>query len=183
MVTVLFPNNLISGFRKCGVYLNSEAIEILDDVAPAPQDAEQHDISIPQQQQSVPKGSQVHTSSDKQDAEKITDAMIAKFMQRYEKGYDLYDPIYQKGLETNNLVSTIPNSGVENFADVPVLNPLPVTDEENTISSVASAEVSAALASTSLPSNLPVTENIVISNHSNILQKFISPFGSKQPSK
>jgi len=76
------PNNLISGFKKCGIYpFNSEAIEILDDVAPAPQDVEQHDISMSHQQQSVSQGSQIDASSDKQDAEQITDEMIAKFIQ------------------------------------------------------------------------------------------------------
>ena len=86
----------------------------------------------------------------------------------------------------NNLVSTIPNFVAENFAGVPVLNPVPVTDVENTTSSVVSAEVSAASnipASTSLHSNLPANENNAPSSQSNILQKFISPFASKQSSK
>ena len=206
------PNNLISGFRKCGIYpFNSEAIEILDDdIALAPQEVEQHDmstshrqpsvslshqqqsmsishqqqpVSVSHQKQPLQEESQDDTPSHKQVAEQITEEMIAKFMQRYEEGYDLYDPIYQKWLEANNLVSTTSNSVTENFADVPVLNPILVTGVENNTSSVVSA-ASSIPARPSLPSNLPANENNnITSSYSNTVQKFMSPFASKPSRK
>jgi len=111
-------------------------------------------------------------------------------MRRYEEGYNLYDPVYQKWLETNGLVSTTPNSIVENFSDVPVLNPIPVTDVENVTLSVASAaNVSSSVVSTasnisaspSRPTNIPVNEKNNAT--SNILRKYISPIATKQSSK
>jgi len=56
--------------------------------------------------------SQIYTLSDEQ-AMQLSDDMIEKFMRQYENRYDLYDPVYQKWLETNNLVSTTSNSVVE----------------------------------------------------------------------
>jgi len=101
---------LISG--KCGIY------PILDeDVALAPQDAKQNAISHQQesvlmsdQQQLVPQGSQIYIQGCKV-SEQLTDEMITKFIRQGR--YNIYDSVYQKWLETNNLVSTTPNSIVE----------------------------------------------------------------------
>ena len=137
------PNNLIFGFKKCGVYpFNREAIEVLhDDVVVADKqvsnDKEQpclsnnnssfHNQLLDQQE------SHNHSSNNKDTDDKITDEMIIKFKRRYEEGYNMDDPIYQQWLEANNLVSShstasisTNNSVIDNFTDVPVLSPVAV---------------------------------------------------------
>ena len=45
----------------------------------------------------------------------ITEEIITKFKRRYEEGYDLYGPLYQKWLDVNNLGSSSLSSIVETF--------------------------------------------------------------------
>ena len=68
----------------------------------------------------------------------IIDEMITKFKHRYEEGYDLYDPLYQKWLNANNLGSSTSSSILANFEDVPVLSPVAIIDTETTTPSTSS---------------------------------------------
>ena len=109
----------------------------------------------------------------------ITDEMITKFKHRYEEGYDLYDPLYQKWLDANNLGSSTSSSILANFDDVPVLNPVAIIDTATTIPSTSSvtSNIPKDVIATPLPSHLPANKNnnAVTSNTSSILQQLLTP--------
>ena len=191
------PNNLISGFKKCGVYpFNREAIEVLyDDVAMAvlqvSNDKEQpclsnnnssfHNHLLDHQE------SHNHSSNNEDTDDEITDEMIIKFKRRYEEGYNMDDPIYQQWLEANNLVSShstasisTNNSVIDNFSDVPVLSPVAVTDVEITTSNTSSAasNIPGDVTTTSLQHHLHANKNNSAIT-SNILQQLITQVNPK----
>ena len=109
----------------------------------------------------------------------ITDKMITKFKRRYEEGYDLYDPLYQKWLDANNLGSSTLSSILANFEDVPVLNPVAVIDTETTTSSTSSvtSNIPEDVTATPLPSPLPANKNnnAITSKTSSIIQQLLIP--------
>ena len=101
------PNNLISGFKKCGINpFNCETIEILDDGVPAmlqvsaadEQPWTSHENSVCQDQHFEHQESHNDLINNEDTANIITDEMITKFKRRYKEGYDFYDPLYQSGL-------------------------------------------------------------------------------------
>ena len=57
------------------------------------------------------------------------------FQQRFEKGYDLYDPLYQKWLELEHPeTSTSHHSGssiLNLFPKAPIVNPVEIIDDSN----------------------------------------------------
>jgi len=61
--------------------------------------------------------SQDGTPNDDDTTTTLTEEIVDKFKRRYKEGYNLYDPIYQKFLEVNGLVS---HSVVALLSDIPV---------------------------------------------------------------
>jgi len=129
-------------------------------------------------QQSLPYRSQIDTLSDEQ-AKQLSDDMIENSCDDMKMGMI---SMTQNWLETNNLVSTTPNSIIENFVDVLVLNPISVTNFENITLSVVSVASNISASKSPLPSKgLPTNEKQLCIIKP--LEKFVSPFTSKQSSK
>ena len=170
----LSSHNIIAGF---GVYpFNRNAIEILnDDTANEsgidlncnhddctsmledfdPSDVNQYQLSDEINEQSAPTHS-------------FTEQDILLFQRRFEEGYDLYDPLYQKWLELEHPeTSTSHHSGsllLNLFPEAPVINPVEMIDDgknaENSTESQREAESSVPNFTTNTKSNHSVQQTV-----------------------
>ena len=101
----LSAQNLISGFKKCGIYpFDHTAIEIIDDSPTEPSNHTEtisnHSPTEPANNNELANSSFLLATADENKS--ITEAMASKFERRLEEGYDLPDPMYQKWLAINH---------------------------------------------------------------------------------
>ena len=104
----LSGHNIIAGFHKCGVYsFNRNAIEVLDDDSANESGIDlncSHDDGRPLLSEDLyPADENPTTSSHQMNEHKqsvqiqsFTEQNVLLFQRRFEEGYDLYDPLYQK---------------------------------------------------------------------------------------
>ena len=103
----LSGRNIIAGFHKCGVYpFNRNAIEILDDDTANESGIDlncDHDDSRPVPDDFYPVDAnptqpshQMNESEQSVTTQSFTEQTILLFQRRFEEGYDLCDPLYQK---------------------------------------------------------------------------------------
>jgi len=122
--------NIVAGFRKCGVYpFNRNAIEIIDN-----DPTDDSGIDLNHSCDDTPESEPPHkTNKESVPTQSLTEQNILLFQRRFEEGYDLYDPLYQKWLElehpeaarSHNLESSILNF----FPEAPIVNPVEITDD------------------------------------------------------
>lgn len=133
----LSAQNIVAGFRKCGVYpFNRNAYEILDDNTANESGIDlncSHDDDTPVSEDFDPvyaNPTQLPHQMNEQSAstQPFTEQNILLFQQRFEEGYDLYDPLYQKWIEMEHSeVATSYNSEssiLDLFPEAPIMNPI-----------------------------------------------------------
>ena len=119
--------------------------------------------------------------------------MRLKFERRYEEGYDLPDPLYQKWLKITHPESVDNGTLADVFSDIPPLSPVQITDDshstllnpsevetivQSTISSSATLLPGSSTQSSS--KQQPVKETHDTSNqHTTLLDKILVPPKSK----
>jgi len=174
------PNNLIPGFRKCGIYpFNHNAIEIIEyDTVTAPQ---LESTAIPtssssqgnpasSDQDSGSQESQDGTPNDDDTTTTLTEEMVDKFKRR---GATYVIQYIRNGLVSNSVVALL--------SDIPALTPVAATNVEQLASNKQSLGNSPTdVVRSSLQSETPAIENnIVTPNPSMFLQKLITPVNPK----
>lgn len=104
----LTPTNIISGFRKCGIYpFNRNAIPVLaDEESCTAQETQEHQKTSDQPKEQIDESlisMETETSESTRPCSRpqpiFTDDEVARFERRLEEGYDLYDPQYSRWLE------------------------------------------------------------------------------------
>ena len=163
----LSAQNLISGFKKCGIYpFDCTAIEIIDDNYTSPIQPSNHTENIsddcptePANNDEVISGySPTKPTNNNEFAcssfstelaianvdEPITEAMASKFERRFEEGYNLPDPIYQKWLALNhpevNKYNTPHGFLVDFFPDASIPDPAIIVENDSNTASTSELE-------------------------------------------
>ena len=170
----LSAQNLISGFKKCGIYpFDRAAIEIIDDSPTepsnhtetisnhsptepthkdktisgySPTEPAHNDETISGYSPTEPANNNELASSSfllatADENESITEAMASKFERRFEEGYDLPDPMYQKWLAINhpevNKYNTPHGSLVNFFPDASTPDPAIIVEDDSNRASIS----------------------------------------------
>lgn len=116
----LSAHNLIAGFKNCGVHpFNRSAIEVLDD-----DDDDQSRVTSSNSNATITAEQQIQHSENpgppiEFEQDLITESMRSKFEKRYEEGYDLPDPLYQKWLRITHPESVDSGTLTDAFNDTP----------------------------------------------------------------
>ena len=114
---------------------------------------------------------QMNESKQSVTTQSFTEQTILLFQRRFEEGYDLYDPLYQKWLEQEHPeVATFYNSEsshsiLDLFPEAPIVNPVEIIDDSsNTGKSTKSDQpsVSNLLTSTETIKSLTGTSNLPV---------------------
>ena len=143
MDEAFIPANIVSGFRKCGIYpFNGNAIPVSSDspesVSPVNENTTPMDTAPAS---SVPPVDESSASMDTSDADtsmdiSFTEDQIRSFTNRYKEGFDVYeDPQYVLWLKLNH-PEAVPGDDLFNFEGtfsdefsfVPPLDPIQVCD-------------------------------------------------------
>lgn len=123
----LTPVNIVSGFRKCGIYpFNRDAIPVSDEQDESEPPANEELDSSPVNAEST------RTTSP---LVNFTDDQIDLFTRRLEEGYDLFDPQYVQWLKLNHPLAVPADDDAfgfdgtlsDHFTDVRPLVPVPVS--------------------------------------------------------
>jgi len=111
----LSPENIISGFKVCGIFPFNPR-EILDHDPCAVSSRTAGSVERCQEEDSDPH-------------ESFTDKEQQLYERRYEEGFNLYDAKYIAWLKINHPDADLTTSLLDHFTDVSVLDPVPVVEE------------------------------------------------------
>jgi len=125
LAQISVPQNLIEGFRKCGVFpLNHYPIKVIE---------EDPQCGTSTGKETTHSNSTIAIPAPDHDLLDLSDETRKKIERRYEEGYDLPDPLYEKWLsyEHPDSIGSVFRGSISSLVpDAQILSPIPISDDQ-----------------------------------------------------